>query len=88
MIGVETRRQGRALARLHQHRRSRPINPVSPRKPLLGYFPAFMGTGVVRSGPPVFVRAGKNAFLSAGFDADHLFYDSFDYAFETWPKLG
>lgn len=39
-------------------------------------------------GPPVMVQAGKRAFLAAGLAADHLFYDSFDYAFETWPSLG
>jgi CDP-4-dehydro-6-deoxyglucose reductase len=40
------------------------------------------------SGPPVMVQAGKRAFTAAGLDADHLFYDSFDYAFQTWPALG
>ncbi|MFC4249772.1 2Fe-2S iron-sulfur cluster-binding protein [Sinimarinibacterium flocculans] len=40
------------------------------------------------SGPPVMVRAGKQAFAAAGLDADHLFYDSFDYAHETWPAVG
>jgi CDP-4-dehydro-6-deoxyglucose reductase len=39
------------------------------------------------SGPPAMVRAGKHAAIAAGLDADHLFYDSFDYAFETWPGL-
>ena len=55
---------------------------------LLREYPALKGTEVYLSGPPVMVQAGKRAFLSAGLDADHLFYDSFDYAFETWPKLG
>jgi CDP-4-dehydro-6-deoxyglucose reductase, E3 len=34
------------------------------------------------------VQAGKRSFVRAGLDADHVFYDSFDYAFETWPSLG
>jgi CDP-4-dehydro-6-deoxyglucose reductase, E3 len=40
---------------------------------------------VYMSGPPAMVRAGKLAFTAAGLDADHLYYDSFDYAHETWP---
>lgn len=55
---------------------------------LLRDYPVLKGTEVYLSGPPVMVQAGKRTFLSAGLDADHLFYDSFDYAFETWPKLG
>ncbi|HUP91771.1 MAG TPA: 2Fe-2S iron-sulfur cluster-binding protein [Solimonas sp.] len=43
---------------------------------------------VYMSGPPVMVRTGKQAFARAGLDADHMYYDSFDYAFETWPSLG
>lgn len=55
---------------------------------LLRAYPDLHGYEVYISGPPVMVRAGKLAFVDAGLDADHLFYDSFDYAFETWPKLG
>lgn len=55
---------------------------------LLRAYPDLHGHEVYISGPPVMVRAGKLAFIRAGLDADHLFYDSFDYAFETWPKLG
>ncbi|TJY64694.1 2Fe-2S iron-sulfur cluster binding domain-containing protein [Sinimarinibacterium sp. CAU 1509] len=40
------------------------------------------------SGPPAMVRAGKDAFIAAGGDPDQLFYDAFDYAFETWPGVG
>ncbi len=47
----------------------------------------FHGREVYISGPPPMVQAGKQALLAAGLDADHLFYDSFDYAFETWPAL-
>lgn len=52
---------------------------------LLRSYPALAGHEVYLSGPPVMVRSGKDAFIRAGLDADHLFYDSFDYAFETWP---
>lgn len=55
---------------------------------LLRSYPRLDGHEVYLSGPPVMVQAGKRAFLAAGLDADHLFYDSFDYAFETWPQLG
>lgn len=51
-------------------------------------FPSLAGHEVYLSGPPAMVRAGKHAAIAAGLDADHLFYDSFDYAFETWPALG
>ncbi len=47
--------------------------------------PQLGGHAAYLSGPPAMVRAGKDAFIAAGLDADHLYYDSFDYAFETWP---
>jgi CDP-4-dehydro-6-deoxyglucose reductase len=50
--------------------------------------PDLAGHEAYLAGPPVMVHAGKQAFVEAGLDADHLYYDSFDYAFETWPKLG
>jgi CDP-4-dehydro-6-deoxyglucose reductase len=50
--------------------------------------PDLSGHEAYMAGPPVMVHAGKQAFVKAGLDADHLYYDSFDYAFETWPKLG
>jgi CDP-4-dehydro-6-deoxyglucose reductase len=50
--------------------------------------PSLAGFAAYLSGPPVMVRAGKDACIGAGVDADHLYYDSFDYAFETWPALG
>ena len=55
---------------------------------LLRTYPSLAGQQVYLCGPPVMVQAGKRSFLAAGLDADHLFYDSFDYAFETWPQLG
>lgn len=50
--------------------------------------PRLDGHEAYLSGPPAMVRAGKDAFVAAGLDADHLHYDSFDYAFETWPRQG
>ena len=50
--------------------------------------PDLTGQEIYMAGPPAMVHAGKQAFVQAGLDADHLYYDSFDYAFETWPKLG
>lgn len=55
---------------------------------LLQTYPRLDGHEVYMAGPPAMVHAGKRAFTAAGLDADHLFYDSFDYAFETWPLLG
>ncbi|MDM4772664.1 2Fe-2S iron-sulfur cluster-binding protein [Solimonas sp. SE-A11] len=52
---------------------------------LLRAYPRLDAHEVYMSGPPVMVRSGKDAFTAAGLDPDHLFYDSFDYAFETWP---
>jgi CDP-4-dehydro-6-deoxyglucose reductase, E3 len=52
---------------------------------LLATYPRLSAHEVYMSGPPVMVRAGKQAFTAAGLDADHLYYDSFDYAYETWP---
>lgn len=55
---------------------------------VLRAYSSLSGQEMYLCGPPVMVQAGKRAFLDAGLDADHLFYDSFDYAFETWPTLG
>ena len=55
---------------------------------LLQTYPRLDGHEVYMAGPPAMVHAGKRAFAAAGLVADHLFYDSFDYAFETWPALG
>jgi CDP-4-dehydro-6-deoxyglucose reductase len=48
--------------------------------------PDLGGHEIYMAGPPVMVHAGKRAFMQAGIDADHLYYDSFDYAFGTWGK--
>ena len=50
--------------------------------------PDLTGHEIYMAGPPVMVHKGKQVFVEAGLDADHLYYDSFDYAFETWPALG
>ena len=52
---------------------------------LLRAYPRLDAHEIYMSGPPVMVRSGKDAFTAAGLDPDYLFYDSFDYAFETWP---
>jgi CDP-4-dehydro-6-deoxyglucose reductase, E3 len=52
---------------------------------VLRAYPRLDGHEVYMAGPPAMVHAGKQAFVTAGLDADHLYYDSFDYAFETWP---
>lgn len=54
---------------------------------LLRTYPKLAGYEVYMAGPPAMIHASKQAFGAAGLDADHLFYDSFDYAFETWPGL-
>lgn len=53
---------------------------------LLRAYPQLDGREAYLSGPPAMVRTGKDAFVAAGLNADHLYYDSFDYAFETWPQ--
>lgn len=55
---------------------------------LLADYPQLQAHEVYMSGPPPMIQAAKPAFAAAGLDADHLYYDSFDYAFETWPALG
>ena len=55
---------------------------------LLRTYPDLHDYEAYLSGPPAMVQAGKRSFIAAGLDADHLFYDSFDYAFETWPQSG
>src|SRR3546814_4732539 len=49
---------------------------------LLQAHPTLAGHEAYLSGPPVMVRAGKDACIKAGVDADHLYYDSFDYRSE------
>lgn len=57
-------------------------------KAVLRAHPDLTGHEIYMAGPPIMVHRGKQVFVEAGLDADHLYYDSFDYAFETWPKLG
>ena len=40
---------------------------------------------VYMSGPPVMIQAASSDFIARGLPAEQLHYDSFDYAFETWP---
>lgn len=41
---------------------------------------------VYMSGPPPMIEAGKKCFEGMGLDADHMRFDAFDYAYETWPE--
>lgn len=53
---------------------------------LLQAYPSLSAHEVYMSGPPVMIEAAKEAFLGCGLAAEHLHYDSFDYAFQTWPE--
>lgn len=55
---------------------------------VLQRYPDLQQHAAYLAGPPAMVHAGRRGFLGAGLDPDHLFYDPFDYAFETWPSLG
>lgn len=48
--------------------------------------PGFAGSEVYMSGPPVMIKAAQAAFTGAGLPLSQLHYDSFDYAYETWPE--
>ncbi len=50
---------------------------------VLEHVPHLLNTDVYASGPPVMVKALREALAQRDFDLDRLFYDSFDYAFET-----
>lgn len=47
--------------------------------PELGEYEVYM------SGPPAMIQAGKTLFLRQGLALERLHYDSFDYAYQTWP---
>lgn len=51
-------------------------------------YPDMRGLDVYMSGPPAMVDTARDRFAELGLPADRLFYDSFDYAFETWPERG
>jgi CDP-4-dehydro-6-deoxyglucose reductase len=46
-------------------------------------FPDLSGFAVYMSGPPAMVSAGRESFIAAGLDPEHIHADSFDYAYET-----
>ena len=50
---------------------------------VLADFPDLSGYEVYASGPPLMVRATRECFPERGLDLERLFYDSFDYAYET-----
>ena len=48
-------------------------------------YPDLRGYEVYMSGPPAMIQAGKALFMQQGLALEHLHYDSFDYAYVTWP---
>lgn len=50
---------------------------------VLADHPDLANADIYASGPPVMVRTIGEQFPAAGMDPDRLFYDSFEYAFET-----
>lgn len=55
---------------------------VAQDYPDLGEYEVYM------SGPPVMIQAGKACFIEHGLPMERLHYDSFDYAYQTWPGKG
>lgn len=49
-------------------------------------YPGMADLDVYMSGPPVMIEAGRTAFAAQGLLPEHLFFDTFDYAYETWPE--
>ena len=50
---------------------------------VLADFPDLSGHEVYASGPPPMVTAARELFPERGLDLERLFFDSFDYAYET-----
>ena len=50
---------------------------------VLADFPDLSGHEVYASGPPPMVAAAREVFPEHGLDLERLFFDSFDYAYET-----
>jgi CDP-4-dehydro-6-deoxyglucose reductase, E3 len=51
-------------------------------------YPALDDHEVYMSGPPAMIQAGKTCFTQLGLPLERLHYDSFDYAYQTWPGKG
>lgn len=86
--------RARGWAERHEHIRYIPVlsDPESGdwsgrvgfvHEAVLADFADLSGHEVYASGPPVMINAVRNGFVDVGLDLDHLYYDSFDYAFET-----
>lgn len=43
---------------------------------------------VYMSGPPAMIQSARARFTQQGLALEHLHYDSFDYAYVTWPGKG
>ena len=48
-------------------------------------YPDLSAVEVYMSGPPVMIQAAKARFTQQGLLLENLHYDSFDYAYVTWP---
>lgn len=55
---------------------------------LVADYPDLRDFDVYISGPPPMIDAGKAEFSRRGLPLDRLFYDTFEYAYETWPERG
>ncbi len=51
-------------------------------------YPSLIDHEVYMSGPPAMIQAGKTCFTGLGLPLERLHYDSFDYAYQTWPGKG
>jgi CDP-4-dehydro-6-deoxyglucose reductase, E3 len=51
-------------------------------------YPTLNDHEVYMSGPPAMIQAGKTCFAELGLSLERLHYDSFDYAYQTWPGKG
>lgn len=52
---------------------------------VLRHVPDIAGHELYMSGPPPMIEAGKRAFTEAGLDPARMYYDSFEYAYRTFP---
>lgn len=51
-------------------------------------YPDLRDYEIYMSGPPAMIQAGKTSFMAHGLALERLHYDSFDYAYQTWPGKG
>ncbi|HXH02096.1 MAG TPA: CDP-6-deoxy-delta-3,4-glucoseen reductase [Candidatus Competibacteraceae bacterium] len=51
-------------------------------------YPDLSGYELYMSGPPAMIQAARVAFAERGLPAEHLYFDSFDFAADTLLKVG